>query len=133
MKIMATLKKIWIGACLYYTVLSLLVLLIALAISGGFEQMVISSLSFLLLFPFSLSLAAAQVMRKGSSLAAWAKGLLGYLLVLAAFLLFVWLPSNPSTAPMSWILAIVFFTLIYWAIVGIVSLTKKRFHSFREE
>ena len=133
MKIFAVLKKIWIGACRYYTVLSILVLLLVLAFGASLNNMMVNSLSFLLLFPFSLSLAASSVLKEQESLPPFARGLLRYLLVLAAFLLCVWLPAVPASTLMNWVFAIVLFTLLYWAVIGIVALTKKRFHSYREE
>lgn len=134
MKFSVALKKTFTIACIYYAVISLALLLIQAIANGGFDSTAIGTLNFLLLFPFSLSIAAAQTLNRHANLSTAVRRLLHYLIFTLAFFLFLWLPSlNADSKPMNSLIVLLLFSGLYWLVVLIVSVTKKRFHSLREE
>ncbi len=134
MKFSVALKKTFSVACIYYAVISLALLLIQAIANGGFEATAVGTLNFLLIFPFSLSISAAQTLHLHASLSGAVRRLLHYLIFTLAFFLFLWLPTiNADSNPMNSLIVILLFSALYWLVVLIVSATKKRFHSFREE
>ena len=132
MKISNIFKTILTGACVYYAVASLILLLMKLILDGDLDG-IISVGNFLLLFPFGLAVSGAQFIYRLSPLPRWARMLLHYFISLAAFLLFLWLPSRARVSPSSTPIALFLLSLLYWAVYLLGSLAKKRFHSFREE
>lgn len=132
MKITGIVKTILTGACVYYTAASLILLVVKLILDGDTGG-IISVGNFLLLFPFGLSISVAQFICRLPSLPRWGRMLLHYLISLTAFLLFLWLPSKAQTTPSSTLVALFLLSLLYWALYLLGRLTKKRFHSFREE
>lgn len=132
MKITKIVKTILTGACVYYAAASL-ILLVAKLILDGDAGAIISVGNFLLLFPFGLSISVAQLIYRLPSLPRWGRMLLHYLISLTAFLLFLWLPSKAQTSPSSTLVALFLLSLLYWFLYLLGRLTKKRFHSFREE
>ena len=133
MKPSAVLKKLFTVACVYYSVFSLLLLLISAIAAGGTEGKIIGVLNVLLLFPFAFSLSGAEFLRKSSKLSGAVRMLLHYLIFAAAFLLFLWLPSQTNKSILNAFFTLLLITVIYWIVYLICRLTVKRFHSFREE
>jgi hypothetical protein len=134
MKFSVALKKTFTAACIYYAVISLALLLLQAIANGGFHSTAVGTLNFLLIFPFSLSISVAQAIHLHASFSAAARRLLHYLIFTLAFFLFLWLPSlNADSKPMNSLIVLLLFSVLYWLVALIVSVTKKRFHSFREE
>ena len=131
MKTLSILKKLFTGACVYFSIFTLALLLINLFLKGTAE-IAIGVLNILLLFPFALSLSAGALIR-GSRLSGALSNFLHYLIFTAAFLLFLWLPSNMTKNLTNGLLIFVLITLGYWLVFLIGRLTVKRFHSFKEE
>ena len=133
MKPSSVLKGLFTTACIYYAIFSLVLLLISVILTGGTDGKVIGVLNVLMLFPFSFSLSGAELLRKKEDLSGVARRLLHYLIFTAAFLLFLWLPSNTTKSLTNGLLMIVLFSLVYWIICLILHLTAKRIKGIREE
>lgn len=133
MKFSAVVKRLLTGACVYYSVFSLVLLIINVIINGQVAGTALSVLNVLLLFPFSLSLSGAEFIRKSDKLSGGVRVLLHYLILAAAFLLFLWAPSGAQKTIQSALLLLFLVSVVYWIIFAICRLTVKRFHSFKEE
>ena len=133
MKTSAIIKKLLTGACVYYSVFSLILLTVSVLFKGGIENVGIGVLNVLLLFPFAFALSGAEFVRKNTKISGAARLLLHYLILSAAFLLFLWLPSNMTKNLGNGLMMLLIVTVLYWLIFLICRLTVKRFHSFREE
>ena len=133
MKTSVVIKRLFIGACVYYSIFSLLLLLINVIINGKVAGSVLSVPNILLLFPFAFSLSGAEFIRKSDKLSGGIRILLHYLILAAAFLLFLWFPSNAQKTIQSAILLLFLESIVYWIVFAICHLTVKRYHSFKEE
>ena len=133
MKTSVVIKRLFIGACVYYSIFSLLLLLINVIINGKVAGSVLSVPNILLLFPFSFSLSGAEFIRKSDKLSGGIRVLLHYLILAAAFLLFLWFPSNAQKTLQSAFLLLFLESVVYWIVFAICHLTVKRYHSFKEE
>ena len=133
MKTSVVIKRLFIGACVYYSIFSLLLLLINVIINGEVAGSVLSVPNILLLFPFAFSLSGAEFIRKSDKLSGGIRVLLHYLILAAAFLLFLWFPSNAQKTLQSAFLLLFLESVVYWIVFAICHLTVKRYHSFKEE
>ena len=133
MKTSVVIKRLFIGACVYYSIFSLLLLLTTVLISGKSSGSVLSVPNILLLFPFAFSLSGAEFIRKSDKLSEGIRVLLHYLILAAAFLLFLWAPSNAQKTIQSAILLLFLVSILYWIVFAICHFTVKRYHSFKEE
>ncbi|MBQ4274420.1 MAG: hypothetical protein IJB94_05565, partial [Clostridia bacterium] len=64
MKTFSKIKQWFTGGCVWYAIISLLFLIIDLALSQKDATHVISSTSFLLIFPFGLAMSGAGMLYK---------------------------------------------------------------------
>ncbi len=134
MKFSTILKQTFTTACIYYTIISLALLLGLGIINGGFHSSAVDSLRFILIFPFSLSIAVARMINRYASFSAVWRRLLHYSIFTLAFFLFLWLPYlNADSKPINSVIVLLLFSVLYWIAYLIVSLTKKRFHALKEE
>ena len=133
MKTSVVIKRLFIGACVYYSIFSLLLLLINVIINGEVAGSVLSVPNILLLFHFAFSLSGAEFIRKSDKLSGGIRVLLHYLILAAAFLLFLWFPSNAQKTLQSAFLLLFLESVVYWIVFAICHLTVKRYHSFKEE
>ena len=132
MKATVVLKKLLAGACVYYTAISLAVLLAAALLGGDLEGSV-SAVNHLLLFPFGLALSGGGMLLHSRAMRPGVRLLLHYLITLAAFFCFLWLPSRAGATAGAVFAALLGLSLAYWLICLIVILTRRRFRSFKEE
>jgi hypothetical protein len=133
MKTSVVIKRLLVGACVYYSVFSLMLLIINVIINGQVAGSALSVPNVLLLFPFSFSLSGAEFIRKSEKLSGGVRMLLHYLILAAAFLLFLWAPSNAQKTIQSALLLLFLESIVYWIVYAVCHLTVKRFHSFKEE
>ncbi len=133
MKTSVVIKRLLVGACIYYSVFSLLLLTINVMINGQVAGSVLSVPNVLMLFPFAFSLSGAEFIRKSDKLSGGVRVLLHYLILAAAFLLFLWAPSNAQKTIQSALLLLFLESIVYWIVYAVCHLTVKRFHSFKEE
>ena len=133
MKPSIVLKKLFTVACVYYAIFSLALLLINAILAGGTDGMLIGVLNVLMLFPFSFSLSGADFLKGNDKMSGASKRLLHYLIFAAAFLLFLWLPSNMAKNLTNGIFMFALFSLVYWLVYLIYRLTAKRIRNIKEE
>lgn len=115
---MKLLKALFTRAAVWFTVLSLATLLFGLLFLPDQEH--VSSLSFLLFFPFSLAASGAGLLWTRGKLSAVPRYFLHYLIFLAAFLLFILLPSGSVSSVPFLIVAWLLFTVLWWISRGAV-------------
>ena len=110
MKAFAKIKQWFTGGCVWYAVVSIIFLILDLALSKDATH-VISSTSFLLIFPFGLSMSGAGMIYK-SKLPRWSRILLHYTISVVSFLLFMLLPAGSASTGVYVLLMLVLLTVI---------------------
>ena len=133
MKISTLIKTLLTGACVYYAVFSLLLIVIGIILKGGISDVAISVVNMALLFPFGLVMTGAQLLAKSEAFSKILRTLLHYLITLVAFFLFLLLPANPSAKGSYYLVGLLMISILYWLAFAIVAITKKRLRSFKEE
>ena len=126
---MKALKQILVRGCITYTCLSLLFLLINLIVTAAagdsLERAPIPALTFLMLFPFGLAMAAGGMLPHR-----FPHGpgrLCHYLITLLSLWLFLLLPSGVQTRASTMLVLFAVVTLLYWGVFGLITLTRGRF------
>ncbi len=130
MNTFAKIKQWFVGGCVWYAAISVLLILIDLVTSNAAHA--IESLSFLLLLPFGLSMSAAGMIYK-SKLARWARILSHYVITVTAFLLFLLLPAGSLSSGVYVLLMLVLLTVIYWILFALVHIFSARWKRVVEE
>ena len=131
MKAFAKIKQWFTGGCIWYAVVSIILLIIDLALSKDATH-VISSTSFLLIFPFGLSMSGAGMIYK-SKLPRWSRILLHYTISVVSFLLFMLLPAGSASTGVYVLLMLVLLTVIYWILFALVHIFATRWKRVVEE
>lgn len=131
MKALLTLKKWFTGGCVWYAVISLGLLLVEKLI--GSDKLAVNANSFLLMFPFGLSVSGGSLLIKNEKIARWIRWLSHYGITVAAFFLFLLLPAGVSLSPASVLLLFFFLSLLYWLLFFLVHIFRKRFKRIFEE
>ena len=124
MKTFAKIKQWFTGGCVWYAIVSVIFLIIDLALSKDATH-VISSTSFLLIFPFGLAMSWAGMIYK-SKLPRWSRILLHYVISVVSFLLFMLLPAGSASTGVYVLLMLVLLTVIYWILFAIVHIFAAR-------
>lgn len=130
MNTFAKIKQWFVSGCVWYALISLLFILIDLIASGATHG--ISSLSFLLFFPFGLCMSAAGMIYK-SKLPRWSRILLHYVITVLAFLLCLILPTGSVSSGVYVLLMLVLLSAIYWALFPLVHILSARWKRVLEE
>lgn len=125
----------WIrGGCVYYTLLSLFMILLNIALSGSeAASRGINLEAFLLFFPCGLGISAGGLLLKWERLPRWARGISHYLCTVLSIFLFVWLPINPSARASTVLIMLLAFTVLYWILFFLVHLTRRRILAIWED
>lgn len=131
MKTFAKIKQWFTGGCVWYAIVSVIFLIIDLALSKDATH-VISSTSFLLIFPFGLAMSWAGMIYK-SKLPRWSRILLHYVISVVSFLLFMLLPAGSASSGVYVLLMLVLLTVIYWILFAIVHIFAARWKRVVEE
>ena len=132
MKKTAPLKKWLTDTCAWFTVITLILMLIPLIFNREFQD-IPNVGRFLLILPFSMSFSAAWMILKSKAISAGAGRALHYLITLLAFYLFLWLPAMRASRVSTVVVALFLLSILYWFIYLVARLAGKRFRSFREE
>ena len=132
MNTFAKIKKWFVGGCVWYAIVSLVFLIIDIALSNTKATHIISSTSFLLIFPFGLSMAGAGMLYR-SKLPRWSRILSHYLISVVSFLLFMLLPAGSASSGVYVLLMLVLLTVIYWILFALVHIFSKRWKRVVEE
>ncbi len=131
MKSFAKIKQWLVGGCVWYATVSIIFLIIDLALSKNATH-VISSTSFLLIFPFGLSMSGAGMLYS-SKLPRWSRILSHYLISVIAFLLFMLLPAGSVSSGVFVLLMLVLLSVIYWILFALVHIFTARWKRVVEE
>jgi hypothetical protein len=132
MKTFSKIKQWLVGGCVWYAVISLIFLIIDIALSNTKATHVISSTSFLLIFPFGLSMSGAGMLYR-SKLPRWSRILSHYVISVVSFLLFMLLPAGSASSGVYVLLMLVLLTVIYWILFALVHIFAKRWKRVVEE
>ena len=132
MKTFKKIKQWFTGGCVWYAIISLIFLIIDLIISQKDATHVISSTSFLLIFPFGLAMSGAGMLYK-SKLPRWSRILSHYVISIVSFLLFMLLPAGSTSSGVYVLLMLVLLTVIYWILFALVHIFAARWKRVVEE
>ena len=132
MKTFSKIKQWFVGGCVWYAIVSLIFLIIDIALSNTDATHVISSTSFLLIFPFGLSMSGAGMLYR-SKLPRWSRILSHYVISVVSFLLFMLLPAGSASSGVYVLLMLVLLTVIYWILFALVHIFAKRWRRVVEE
>ncbi len=113
--------------CMWYTAISVFVLLVNVLLSGN-ERAYVDPLSFLLFLPFALAMAAAGMVRRADGLTTTARVILHPLLVLGGFYLCIYLPYQIEKKPTAGQMLAIFVlaAVLYGAVVTVLFLIRRR-------
>ncbi len=113
-------RALFQNTCVWYSGISLFVLLVNIILSGN-ESAYVYPLDFLLFFPFSLCLSSARAVRRADAIPRAARMILHPFCVLGGFALFIYLPDQldkvSNQSPVVLLLAAAVYgaaTLIIW-------------------
>ncbi|MBQ9806289.1 MAG: hypothetical protein IJW49_07275 [Clostridia bacterium] len=130
MKIWNLIKKIFKSTCVYFTLISIVFML--LGIIGGNDASGIGFKSSALLFiPFGICMALAQELLCAKTLSALTRYLGHCAITLIAFV--VLLSANADFTFAKLIVLIVLLLILYWIIFGIALLIRRRLKNLMEE
>ena len=132
MKTFSKIKEWLVSGCVWYAVISLIFLIIDIALSNTKATHVISSTSFLLIFPFGLAMSGAGMLYR-SKLPRWSRILSHYLISVVSFLLFMLLPAGSASSGVYVLLMLVLLTVIYWILFALVHIFLTRWKRVIEE
>ncbi len=115
------------GTCVWYTAISVCVLMINLLFAGS-EHGYVDPLSFLLFLPFSLALTAAGMIRRAATLSAALRIFLHPVLSLGGFYLCIFLLYQINRKPSAGVVlaGLVLIAVIYGIIMAILALLTRR-------
>ena len=114
------------GGCVYFTVLSLFIILVNLLITDGASSKGISLTAFLLFFPCGLCISAGGLLLRIKSIPRWGRYLLHYLISVLALFLMLYLPASANSGSMFKLLTFILMSVIYWVLFGLVMLIYSR-------
>ncbi len=123
----------WIrGGCVWYAVVSLAILLVGVLTDTPFTGN--GALSFLLIFPFGLSVSAAGLLYRHKPIARWIRILSHYSITVVAFLVFLLLPNMQGDVTGARVLIMLFaISVVYWFLYLLVHIFRKRLNKLLEE
>ena len=119
----AVLRRILSKACISYTVIALLICFI---LTGIADKVAISSISFLLIFPFSVCFAAANELLRTERLNGLLKFVFHAVLTIGGFFCFLYLPAFSGNGGASSLVVLAVFALLYFAVYGAIALFRSR-------
>lgn len=125
MTIKGFIKKALSHTCAYFTLIMLGYIIIAAIINVGDEKLLLDGGRTVLFFLFSLLWACANVIFSIKSIGGGIRLFLHYLIILFAFFTCLMLPLKPRTS--GYLIGVVLFTLIYFAVMGIIHLITVKF------
>ena len=132
MKLWRNVKQWLSGGCVYFTLIAMLMILLLAATSADGTQPNINVSSFLLMLPCGLCFSAAGMLLGQKTIAAWVRVLSHYLIAIFSILLFIILPNFAGRSSTLLVL-IMFFSVLYWIVFGLIALVRSRVRKLLEE
>lgn len=124
-------KKWFSISCICFTLITMLMLLIALL--GSRDEKVIHAAQVLRTFPCALCLGAAWAILQAKKPARYIRILSHYLIHVLAIFLFLYLPVSLSGQAAARFLMFVLLSAIYWIVFGLCALIRSRIRLLTEQ
>jgi len=129
MKTLQAIKNWFCGGCVYFTAITLILLLLNLPSSTSAG---IAVTRVLLIFPCGLLLSLGWTFWK-SGLPRWGRALLLYIIDVLAVYLLLYLPFSATGEAAAQLLMFVLLSIVFWIIFGLVALVTLRVRRLMEE
>ncbi len=130
MNIKQTIRKILTDACVLFSIITAAYALIVALVYVNQEQVLMEAGRVVLFFVFSLLVSAANIIYRQKNMSGAVRLLLHFLICTLAFYLCFLLPlSMPGS---SVLVGIIFFVLVYFLVMGTISLFASRFRKNRD-
>lgn len=133
MNTLKALKKWLVNGCVYFAIISLVMIFGKLLLDGSENAGRIHTLSFLLFFPFGLSMSAAGLLLSNKRLHSALRSLLHFLITVFSLFLFLWLPSNASAYASTGLIMLALFSVLYWIFFGLLVWIRSRVRKLMEQ
>lgn len=122
--------KNWLcGGCVYFTVITLILLLLNVSPSTA---PAISITRVLLIFPCGLLMSLGGMLQK-TALPRWGRVLLLYIIDVLSVFLLLYLPVSASKEAATQLLMFVLLSVIFWIVFGLITLVSGRIRRLMEE
>jgi len=119
-------QKWLVDGCVYFTALSLLIILINLLATDNATAKSISPVSFLLFFPCGLCMSVGGMLLRVGSIPRWGRYLLHYIICVLAIFLMFYLPVSTQSDAMTKLVMFITLSVVYWVLFGAVMLVYTR-------
>jgi hypothetical protein len=116
------LKPLLRGSCVWFTAISLAMLIFGMLFSKNADY--VATVSFLLFYPCAICLSAAGMICKNEKIGKGLRRLLHYLITILAFVLFIWLPSGATASFPFVLLLLCLITAVYWLIALVLHILR---------
>ena len=133
MKAWATVKKLLTNTCIYFTLITVMIILLALLTDDKSNSSAVLNAASLLFLPFSLLLAVAGELLRTDKLPRWIRFVSHYVITLLDIYLFLLLPSSARPGATTMLVLFAGLTVLYWILFGIIALIATRVKKLLEE
>ncbi len=116
---MKLLWKLIDHSCRTYTVTSVLFLLLQPCVTESFDQTLIEPASFLMILPFSVIVALANLLYRSKMVSHAVRLTAHFVLCVMSAFLFLYLPGNAQTSTSGKFLIVLFLSVLYWVLMGV--------------
>ena len=126
-------KQIALGACVYYTAATFLLLFIYFALnvdlSGGMQ-----AIALICILPFAVCFSAANTIYRHTALDRWLRVVIHYMLTVGGAFFFLYLPNkDPQQKSSTALLLFVVLSILYVLIMGTVLVVNSRIHRVKRD
>ena len=130
MEISKLIKKTLIAACVWFTIITAIYMLILQITNVGEDSAAVEAFRVLLFFLFAILFSIANTIRSAQKINAALRNSLHYVICVFAFYACFMLPVNMRDSFM--ITGVVIFTVVYAIVVGLIAIFKSRLRANRE-
>ncbi len=131
MTVKAFIKQTFIRSCIYFTAIMLIYIVCAALANVGGTKLLLDAARTVLFFFFSLLLALANGIFMLKKLSGGVRLLLHYIIVLFAFYTCFMLPLSMRAS--SVVIGIAVFSIVYFALMGIITAVRSRYRTNLEK
>ncbi len=133
MKALKSVKEWLRDGCVYFAILALVMTALQFLVNGIEESANIRTLSFLLMLPCGMALAAGGKFLHSEKIAVPVRYLLHFVITVLSLFLFLFLPSTASIKGSTAIIMLAIISIFYWLVMGIVILIRHRLKKLMQE
>ena len=123
-------KKVLDAACRIYAVCTLLLCVVILL--SAKDELVVAPLPFILLFPFAVCFAWANILLHSERFSGGIGVLLHFLLVTAGVVFFLMLPAGTFASGRSALVMVSLYLLLYWIVMAVAALIRRMIRRSKE-